>query len=228
MSKIEKYLLCTLVSVLMLPAHAQKKDADDYSLMTARDMRDNAQSNITITNHTSQSVSVAGLFIASFDVNDCSACYGGIVAGDNAGGAMISPVTFKVDKAVPLGQNFLYNMLYNGIYYIRNTAGSSPCNLPGCSWPGDTPITGWCISINAISRNSSYTYSNYTTGSNLPANSPAYSAAGNSTPFDYKYDLIDPNTLGTGGACLGPITCDDKTLTCKVATAQNESFQPYT
>ncbi len=61
----------------------------------------------------------------------------------------------------------------------------------------------------------------------MPAYAPAYATAGNSTPFNYKYDLIDPNTLGTGGACFRPITCNDKTLTCKSSSAQNESFQPY-
>ena len=150
------------------------------------------------------------------------------MSGDNAGGAVMSPVTFKTDQALAIGQNYLYNMLYNGIYYIKNTVGSSPCSLPGCSWPGDDPnVRGWCISINVVSLNSNYTHSTYTNGSNLPASAPPYSYAGNSTPFDYKYDLIDPNTLGVGNACLGPIVCNDKTLTCRVGTAQNESFQPY-
>jgi hypothetical protein len=229
MIKIKNYLFCALGGIfLMLGAHAKNKDQNAYALMTARDMRHLDLSNITITNGTAASISVSGLFIASFDVNDCSACFGGIVAGDNLGGAMVSPVTFKANQSLSIGQNYLYNMIYNGIYYIKNTAGSSPCSLPGCSWPGDdTNVTGWCISINVVSSNSSYTYSNYTNGSNLPANVPAYSNAGNSTPFNYKYDLIDPNTLGTGNVCLGPITCNDTTLTCQVATAQNESFRAY-
>lgn len=228
MSKIKGYLFCVLGASLVMGAHAQGKDPNAYALMTVRDVKDNILSNITITNRTGKAISTSGLFIASFDVNDCSSCFGGIVSGDNLGGAMIAPITFKVNQSVSIGQNYLYNMLYNGIYYIKNTAGSSPCSLPGCSWPGDDPsVRGWCITINIVSLDSSYTSSVYTNGSNPPANAPAYSAAGNSTPFNYKYDLIDPSTLGTGTACLGPITCDDKTLTCKVATAQNESFQPY-
>jgi hypothetical protein len=229
MSKVKNYLLVMLVGTLLIMcAHAEKKDPSAYALMTLHDMQEKTLSNITITNHTAQPVSVSGLFIASFDINDCSTCFGSVVSGDNAGGAVVSPVTFKVNQATPIGQNYLYNMLYNGIYYIRNTVGSPPCSLPGCSWPGDDPnVRGWCISINVISRNSNYTYSNYTNGTNPPANVPAYSHAGNSTPFNYKYDLIDPNTLGTGNACLGPITCNDQTLTCKVSHAQNESFQPY-
>lgn len=229
MNKSKEYLFFVLTGTfLMMSAHAGSPDLTAYSLMTKRDMKDNTLSKITITNNTNQSITVSGLFIASFDVNDCSSCFGSIVSGDNLGGAVVSPVTFKSNQAVSMGANFLYNMLYNGIYYIKNTAGSSPCSLPGCSWPGDdTNVRGWCITINAISPNSNYTYSNYKNGSNSASNTPAYSSAGNSTPFNYKYDLVDPSTLGTGSACLGPITCDDKTLTCKVSTAQNESFQSY-
>lgn len=227
MSKIKNYLLLGVIT-LITSAHAKNKDPNAYALMTARDMQGFSLSNITITNRTAAPIAVSGLFIASYDVNDCSACFGGIVAGDNLGGVVVSPVTFNTNQSLAIGQNFLYNMLYNGIYYIKNTAGSSPCSLPGCSWPGDdSSVHGWCISINVVSVNSSYTFSNYTNGTNPPANAPAYSSAGNSNPFNYKYDLIDPSTLGTGNACLGPITCNDKTLTCQVATAQNESFQPY-
>ncbi|MDP3559844.1 MAG: hypothetical protein Q8R79_05815, partial [Legionellaceae bacterium] len=208
--------------------HATHDDPNDYALMTAQDAQSTNVSNITITNRIGAPITVSGLFIASFDINDCSACFGGVVSGDNLGGAVVSPVTFQVNQSLSIGQNYLYNMIYNGIYYIKNTVGSSPCALPGCSWPGDDPnVHGWCISINVISPNSSYTYSNYTNSSNPPANTPAYSNAGNSIPFDYKYDLIDPNTLGIGNTCLGPITCNDKTLTCHTDTAQNESFQPY-
>ncbi len=229
MIKIKKYLLCILVGLTLIAnVHAQNKDPNAYTLMTARDMKGVDLSKITITNRTGAPITVSGLFIASFDINDCSSCFGSIVSGDNLGGAVVSPVTFKANQSVPIGQNYLYNMIYNGIYYIKNTVGSSPCSLPGCSWPGDdTNVKGWCISVNIVSPNSSYTSSSYTNGSNPPSNVPAYSNAGNSTPFNYKYDLIDPNTLGVGNACLGPITCNDKTLTCQVATAQSESFQAY-
>lgn len=224
---MKNYLLVFLLA-LSSNIYAQTKNPNAYALMTARDMQNNLFSNITITNQTAQNISASGLFISSYDINDCSTCYGGVVSGDNAGGAMMAPVMFKAKQKISIGQNFLYNMLYNGIYYITQTAGSSPCALPGCSWPGDDPnVRGWCITINVISRHSDYTYSNYTNGSNPASNVPAYGASGNSTPFNYKYDLIDPNTLGTGNACLGPITCDDKTLTCKTNTAQNESLQAY-
>lgn len=220
----KKYLLCIL-SGLASFANAQAQQFDP-SLMTIRDMRDSALSNITITNRTAQPITVSGLFIASYDINDCSACFGSVIGGDNVAGTVAAPVTFKVNQSVPIGQNYLYNMLYNGLYFVR-TNSSTPCNLPGCSWPSDTPNTKWCITINVVSLDSNYTYSNFTNGSNPPANQPPYGDAGTSVGLDYNYDLINPNTLGAGAACLGPITCNDKTLTCTVNTAQDESFQPY-
>lgn len=226
LKKILLYIFnCSLITSIV---YAKNTDTNNYALMTASDLESSSLSNISITNLTNMSITASGLFIASFDINDCSSCYGNIVSGDNLAGAVVSNVVFKPKQSVSIGQNYLYNMIYNGIYFIKETIGASPCSLPGCSWPGDEPnVKGWCITINVISRNSNYTYSNYTTGSNLPANTPAYSVAGNSMPFDYKYDLIDPNTLGTGNACLGLITCNDKTLTCSVSTPQNISFQSY-
>lgn len=227
MSKIKSYIFCLVGVILSTSNYAKSINPDTTMLMSARDVRENLLSNITITNNTAQNITASGLFIASFDINDCSSCFGGIVVGNNLGGAVVTPVTFTGNQKVPIGQNFLYNMLYNGIYYAKTTL-SSPCSLPGCTWPGDDPtVRGWCITINIISRNANYTFSNYTNGSNPPANTPAYGAEGNSNAFNYKYDLIDPNTLGAGNACLGPITCNDKTLTCKVNTPQNESFQQY-
>jgi len=231
MHKMKNFLLCVfclLGGMFMMKAYAQDHDVNTQALMTPNDVKNNSLSNVTITNRTGQTVPVSGLYISSFDINECSACYGGVVSGDNLGGAVISPLVFRASQMLPIGQNYLYNMLYNGIYYIRQTAGSSPCALPGCSWPGDDPnVHGWCISINVVSRNSNYTYSHYTNGAHPASSTPPYGAAGNSTPFDYKYALINPNTLGTGNACIGPITCNDKTLACKVSTAQNESFQSY-
>lgn len=226
---MKDYLTRLLSSAWIITnVYAQNIDPNAYALMTARDMKANMQSNISVINQTARPILVSGLFIASYDINDCSVCFGGVVSGDNAGGAVVSPVTFKTNQIVPIGQNYLYNMLYNGIYYIKNTVGSSPCNLPGCSWPGDDPnITGWCITINVASLDSNYTSSTYTNGSNPPANFPAYGAAGLSAPFNYNYDLINPATLGVGTACLGPIVCNDQTLTCTVSSAQNIAFQPY-
>ncbi len=230
MSKIKNalYLIGTLFVITSV--HAQSNNPDAYALMTSQDFRNDALSNVTITNKTGAPVTVGGLFIATFDTtntDDCSACYGSVTSGDNLGGAMVSPVRISANQTTPIGQNYLYNMIFNGIYYIRNTAGSSSCNLPGCSWPLDDSSLKWCVSINAASLDSGYTSNpTYKNGAN-PAAVPAYSEAGNSTAYNYQYDLIDPNTLGNGSACIGPITCNDKTLTCSTSTPQNESFQPY-
>lgn len=235
MNKLKNSLLYVCLGIsLVVNAQAQEQDDSASAFMTGRDIQANATSNISITNGAGQSVSVSGLFIPSFDATtveegDCSVCTGGIVGGDNMGGTIVSPVIIGANKAAAIGQNYLYNMIYNGIYYIRNTVGSSPCQLPGCSWPGDSTDRRWCLSINATSLNASYTYSHYVRAPNPPAAAPAYGAAGSSVPiqFDYNYDLINPNTLGVANACLGPVTCNDQTLTCTVATPQSETFQPW-
>lgn len=198
------------------------------AFMTAYDTETSGSSNISIMNATGDVLTGYGLYIASVDVNDCSVCFGGVVSGDNAGGTMVQPVSFSVDQSIEVGQNYLYNMIYNDIYYIKNNLGSSPCSLPGCTWPGDDPnVTGWCLTINVMSPDSSYTYSNYVNGANPPASVVPYGDAGSSILFDYKYGLIDPSTLGVGNSCLGPIVCDDQDLTCSVNTPQSQSVQSY-
>lgn len=222
MKVLKKYLLCLFSSTsLIICAPAQSTSTPFKS------GRDDASSNVSISNKTGKPINVYGLYISSHDINDCSSCFGGIIGGDNVAGAVASPIHFNPNQTLPIGQNYLYNMIYNGIFFVKNN-GAMPCSLPGCSWPGDDPnVHGWCVSINAASLDSDYTFSEYTNGSHLPANIPAYSEAGNSTPYNYKYALLDPATLGVGNTCIGPIVCDDKTLTCKVATPQTQSFQPY-
>lgn len=226
------YFLC-LCTILLVSFACSKVDEgsqkNGQGLMSGQDVLNNSYSNVTVSNGAHAAITSAGLFIASFDTNDCSSCFGGIVGGDNAGGSFVQQLSFAADQTIPIGQNFLYNMLYNGIYYIKNTAGTSPCQLPGCTWTGDDPnVKGWCISINAISRDSSYTFnSSYVNASNPPASVISYGAAGNSNPFNYKYDLFDPNTLGIGNACIGPIVCNDQTLTCTVSTSQDVRFKSY-
>lgn len=231
MNKTINQLLALLSGLcVMLNAAAHTKDPNAYALMTVHDLQANATSNISLINRTTQPLTVNGLFVASVDAttsDDCSVCVGSVIGGDNLGGVMVSAVNFAVNQAVPIGQNYLYNMIYNGIYYMRFNVGS-PCALPGCSWPGDIPLK-WCLGINAASLTANYTYSHYTNGSSPAAAVPPYAAAGSSAPvqYDYNYDLIDPATFGAGNACLGPITCDDTTMTCQVSTPQSEAFQAY-
>lgn len=233
MNSINVSLLCAMVTAsVMIHAGAQPNNANAYALMTARDVQNNTLSNVTITDNAGQTVPVAGIFIPNFTAsenNTCSSCidsYG----SNSLGGTVISPVTFASGQKLSIGQNYLYNMIYNLIssYNTSGSGGTLACSLPGCSWPRDTLVT-WCININIISQHSSYTYNHgYVKSPYPPANAPAYSADGSASAYNYNYDLIDPNTLGTTpGLCLGPVTCNDKTLTCKVSTPQNESFESY-
>jgi hypothetical protein len=196
-------------------------------LMTAQDVLNSAYSNISIRNAAGAPIVASGIYIESFDLNDCSFCSGSVIGGNNVMGAVPGPVFFPAGESIKIGQNYLYNLIYNGIYFISQNS-SAPCLLPGCSWPGDnTGVTGWCLSIGVMSRNSAYTFSSYANGSHSPSNVVPFSEAVTSNPFNYKYDLIDPNTLGVGGPCIGPVVCNDETLTCTVSTPQSQSFQSY-
>lgn len=216
---------CTNGSSQTYPPPAPTFKTD--SLMTAQDTLNSLDSNISITNGAGQQITASGLYIASVDINDCSACFGSVVAGGNTTGGFVEPITFGNGQTIKLGQNYLYNLIYSGINYVKQVVGSSPCQLPGCSWSGDTPNVKWCISLGILSRNSTYTSSTYTNGSHPAANVVPYGAAASSVPFNYKFDLMDPSTLGSGGACLGVITCNDQSLTCSVSSPQNQTFQSY-
>ncbi|OFZ31290.1 MAG: hypothetical protein A2622_01490 [Bdellovibrionales bacterium RIFCSPHIGHO2_01_FULL_40_29] len=196
-------------------------------LMTAQDAVNSASSNISITNAAGAAITASGLYIASYDINDCSACYGSLYSGNNTTGALVESVSFEAGQSIEIGQNYLYNLLYSGISVMQLNGVPPPCQLPGCSWSGDTPMTGWCLTLGVMSRNSAYTFSSYTNGSLPAANVVPFGQAVTSIPFNYKFDLIDPLTLGAGNACLGPIVCDDRTLNCSVSSRQNQSFQVY-
>lgn len=222
---LQRFMLIFTIGLLVLsPLYAQN---DVPALMTAQDIENNDLSNISIINGTNRPTTIYGLYILSFDANDCSSCSGNIYGGNNAQGAIVSPTFSKPNQAIPIGKNYLYNMLYNGLYAVSANA-TAPCKLPGCSWPDDIPLQGWCLTIGAMSLDSTYTYSDFKNGSTV-SNVVPYAAAVTSAPmqYNYNYDLIDPATLGTGAACLGPIVCDDKSLTCTATTSQNETFRPY-
>lgn len=230
----KKYLLFFLYTAALTSSiHSQAKQDREQNfnpgLMTSQDVLNKDFSNISIINHTLLPITVSGLYIASFDVNDCSQCFGNVIGGNNVLGTFVEPVFFRVNQNVPIGQNYLYNMIYTGLYSVQQTIGSSPCALPGCSWPGDDSqgVKSWCLSIGAMSLNSNYTFSSYTNGNNPPASVVPFTQAVKSPPFNYNYDVINPMLFGTGGPCFGPITCDDKSLTCSVQTPQSEAMQPY-
>lgn len=224
------FSLVGCISSVQSQAILDIEKANSQALMTAQDVNHNAFSNITITNRTNQPVTVYGLYIVSYDVDDCSVCTGGVASGNNVLGTFVSPVFFRANQSVPIGQNYLYNMIYNGLYALLSSVAPPPCLLPGCSWPTDiSTIKGWCLTIGAMSLNSNYTFSSYTKPGYPPASIVPFTQAVTSPPnvFNYNYALIDTSSFATGTACLGPIVCDDKSLTCSVSTPQSEAFQPY-
>ena len=184
----------------------------NQQLMTARDIAAYASSNITIQNKTGAPITVYGLYINQFASSNngfCESLNNVYYTNNNTGGAFVSPVSFKVNEKIQLGSNYLYNMLYTGIFYgnsIQSPLPPMPCALPGCTWPGDTPST-WCLYIGVLSPSSQ----NQTT-STIP---PFGTAASSGT---YNYDLVQ--IYGS----IGPITCNDQSLTCSVSRPQYVAF----
>ena len=190
-------------------------------LMSVQDIQQHALSNINLTNGTGNAISTYGIAITSYDDNNYY-CSGGIISGDNALGYVASVVQFKANQTLAIGQNYLYNLIYNGIYTIVNSAGSSPCQLPGCSWPLDNP-TNWYIKINILSLDSNYTSSTYTHIPYPPSNAIPMGEATSSIAYHYNYQLVDDAQQ----VCIGPISCDDQSLNCWVSTPQNQIFKAY-
>lgn len=127
-----------------------------------------------------------------------------------AAGSIVMPVTIKANSAAPIGGNYLYNMIYGANFYVYMLIPSSPpgCALPGCTWGSDSNIYNWCIYLGALAPVS--VTSGYT--SNVPPSTQAISGAG------YNYNVI--NNYVT----LGPISCNDQTLTCSSSTIQSQLF----
>lgn len=222
------FSLCLVTVAAYAQSEISPEKGESPSFLTGQDAANHSLSNITLINRTNQPINVYGLFIATYDINDCSSCTGNVVSGDNLLGAVVQPVFFNVNQSIPIGQNYLYNMLYNGLYALNSQSITPPCLLPGCSWPGDTPIQGWCLNIGALSLHSNYTYSFYAKENYLPASIVPFTEAATNVAYNYNYDLINPELFGNGAACIGPITCNDQSLTCSVRTPQSQSFQPYT
>lgn len=181
-----------------------------HKLMTARDLRASSLSNITLQNKSGAAVTVYGLYVPqlAYTTTDCSGSTALYTPG-NAGGAFVMPVSMRANQKLPIGQNFLYNMLYTAIYYANQPSITSPCTLPGCAWlPTDATVYNWCIYLGALSPAGG----NTATNSRVPPFAAAVTGAG------YNYDLV------TQYAYIGPITCNDQTLTCYVSSAQNVAF----
>lgn len=214
-------LVCLLFSTQCFASTLRAKNNESplkysTSFSTSRDFAASlSTANIKLKNTGSSSAVVYGLYIRQFSYvaagQSCSSATSIYAASTNkAAGAMVMPVTIPANNEAGIGGNYLYNMIYNAIYYVQIVFSSSPpgCALPGCTWGADTTTYHWCIHIGAmapVSVTSGYT-------SKVAPSTTAVSAGG------YNYNLI--STYET----IGPISCDDQKLTCSVDTPQMQSF----
>ena len=185
--------------------------------MTSRDLlKNNSASNINLQNNRNSAATVYGLYVLQYayvepgqSCNNATVIYS--MTANTTAGAFVTPTLINAGRKAALGSNYLYNMIYEAIYYENIIIPSSPpgCALPGCTWGSDTTQYNWCIYLGALAPVS--TSSGYT--ANVPPSAGLASSAGL-----YDYNLINNYTY------LGPISCNDKTLTCTTANQQTQSF----
>ena len=225
MMKKNTYFLFVDMLLLLLSTTIATADnvhnINERNLMTARDIQTNSFSNITIQNKTGEAITVYGLYINQFADNtptphDCTSPNTLYLAYPTyaAAGAFVSPIALATNQTIPIGKNYLYNMIYTAIYYGNQTAAPMPCTLPGCSWPGngssvapDQTGDEWCVYLGILAP-----AAGNSTTSNVPPMAKPVSDTG------YNYDVV------TQYGYIGPISCDDQTLTCSVSRAQNVAF----
>ena len=192
-------------------------DLNTLALMSAQDLSRNGSSNLNLTNNTGEALNVFGVYLYGVaSITPGLDCINGIAGGSNSTidaymSGLITPIKFAAGQSVPIGQNYLYNMLYAWIYFRVRVGGNVTCSLPGCTWPTDTP-QNWCFQLGAISPDAPYTFSDTT--ANIVPFSWAPAEAG------HDYNLISDLSY----VWLGPFTCDDKTLTCTTIEPQ---YQPF-
>ncbi|STX40319.1 Uncharacterised protein [Legionella donaldsonii] len=186
--------------------------------MTSRDLLNSNESvsNISLQNNRNSAVTVYGLYVLQYayvtpgqSCNDATIIYS--ATNNTTAGAFVAPIVINPGRRAPVGSNYLYNMLYQAIYYENIIIPSSPpgCALPGCTWGSDTTQYNWCIYLGALAP--VFTTSGYT--ANVP---PSTEFA--SSPGVYNYNLISNYIY------LGPLSCDDKTLRCTAVNQQTQVF----
>ena len=178
MKKIGGAILLMLLASMIEANTLKSKDLRlaNHKLMTARDINAYSLSNITLQNKLGAPVTVYALYVPqlSYTSTDCNLATV-LYTSTNASGAFLMPVTIMANQKIPIGQNFLYNMLYTAIYYNnQQLLTASPCTLPGCTWGvTDTTVYNWCIFLGALSPASG----NTATTSSLPPYAEAVSGA---------------------------------------------------
>lgn len=222
MAKILSIIFVFVVfAALCLAAGAQStnkpsKPKHSTRFSTSKDLAASInESNFKLKNTGASPATVYGLYVRQFSyVAEGQSCTSATImypSSDNiSAGAMVMPVTIEANTEADVGENYLYNMIYNATYYLRIITPSSPpgCALPGCTWGEDSTIYNWCIYVGAIAPVS---VTGGYTAKVVPA-SDSLSGGG------YNYDLISSYEY------IGPISCNDQTLTCSVATSQTQSF----
>lgn len=222
---ISRRNLLILITIVTLSNFSLNKQAASLTterkfsnkFATVQDMSASIQniSNIKIKNNRNTDTVVYGTYIRQFSLvtpgQSCSSASTIYPASENnSAGAVVMPVMIKAQKEASFGSNYLYNMIYGANYYVNITIPVSPpgCILPGCTWGSDTTIYNWCIYLGILAP---VTISPGYTAS-VPPYSDTVSAVG------YNYNLVSSYVE------LGPIACDDQTLTCSAATPQSQSF----
>lgn len=186
------------------------------NFLTSQDLTsDHSESGIRLKSNKTTDATVYGLYIRELayvtpgsGCNTATTIYNS--STNKAVGAVVTPVTIKAGKGANVGSNYLYNMLMQAFYYVGIIIPSSPpgCALPGCSWGSDTTLYNWCIYLGALSP--------VTTGGAYTASVPPSTELASSGPYDYN--------LITSYIMLGPISCDDETLSCHIADTQTQTF----
>lgn len=213
MNRLWTTLLGSLTACILSSAYAQ---SPSMGFMTPRDIvQTESGSQLSLQNNRSTTATAYGLYIRQ---------YGYVTPGDTCdhatpiyasasnitAGSVVMPIPINPGKRAIIGKNYLYNMIYEAIYYVNIIIPSSPpgCALPGCSWGTDVTSYNWCIYLGALGP--VRTTTGYT--ASVPPSTVAASTG------SYDYNLI--STYVT----LGPIACNDQTLTC---TAESQQVQPF-
>ena len=187
-----------------------------HDLVTPRDVIQDTTSNVVLQNSSNAAVTVYGVYVRQYaDVASGSNCDSPTVlystTENKSAGAVLMPTVINAHKSAAIGANYLYNMIYQAIYYQLILSVPGGCQLPGCTWGTDSTIFNWCIYLGALAPSSS----------NSPSYANAYTPPSTDTTSStgvYNYNLV------TSYHYIGPISFIDQTLTCTVSTQQTQSF----
>ena len=207
-------LLCSSFTLFVTPLVMGNAVVDSF-LSSSDVIRAAPGSHLNLQNNSGELKTVYGLYVHRLSYvmpgQSCDSAISLYSGVDNRNaGAFLAPVQIAKANKAQVGSNYLYNMLYDAIYYYRVITPVSPagCSLPGCTWGDDTSQVDWCIYLGALApNNNSETYSSVVP----PFADPVATA-------DYNFNLV------TDYHYLGPIHCDDEQMSCSAATTQIQSF----